>query len=238
MCRIVAFNTNEGKINSEVIDALINSAKKDPFSIYLSHPDGWGFIVYVKKRNTWRSFYYRSPEPIYEDNEGIEILKSIKGNEIKGIIHVRKGNKKFLMGVSHNHPYYKRINQYDVYFAHNGSINRKAFVLTNPLLPYTDSYLFLEELSKIVTDSIENSYIQLFNKIKEYSTSMNSALLYYSEGEGPKLMVGYFYTKNNKETDEEYYRMYKWNNYIFSSTIKYYLGKYDNELIYDSIINL
>ncbi|ARM76208.1 class II glutamine amidotransferase [Acidianus manzaensis] len=237
MCRIVAFSTQE-ELNLNVINALINSAKKDPFSIYLAHPDGWGFIIYVKKGRFWKDFYYRSPEPIYEDTQGIEILKSIKGEEIKGIIHVRKGNKKFLMGVSHNHPYYKRINQYEVYFAHNGSINRKAFSLTNPMLPYTDSYLFLEELSKIVDSSIEDAYKKLFNKVKEYSTSLNSALLYYSEGEGPKLLVGHYYVKNNRETNEEYYKMYAWNNYVFSSTVKYYLGKHDNELVYDSIINL
>lgn len=241
MCRILAFNTRE-ELNPKVLDALIKSAKLDPYSIYLSHPDGWGFSIYVKKGGAhWRNFYYRSPEPIYEDFSGVELLKSIKGEKIVGVIHVRRSGKKFLLGVTHNHPYHKRINQYDVFLAHNGSINRNAFSFVNPYAPYTDSYLFLEELSYLVKDStsIEAAYRELFHKLKDKSTSLNSALLFYSEAEGPKVLVGYYYNKSNmREINEEYYRMYSWGDYVFSSTLKYYLNNYDNELDYDSIRSL
>lgn len=238
MCRLLAFNT-KNEINNNVIEALVKSAKKDPFSTYSSHPDGWGFVIYAKKGNFWRSIYYRSPEPIYEDPDGLELLRSIKAERIVGIAHVRKGNKRFLLGVSHNHPYHKRINQYDVYFAHNGSINRKGFIHVNPSLPYTDSYLFLEELSHVVKDSIEEAYRQLFERLKEYSTSLNSSLLLYSEGEGPQVLIGYYYSKINKrELNEEYYKIYRLEDYVFSSTIKYYLNKYDDELEYNAITKL
>lgn len=238
MCRLLTFST-KSEIKIALLQALVNSAKRDPFSIYLSHPDGWGFIVYAKKGSHWRNFYYRSADPIYEDLEGLELLKSIRGDKLVGIVHVRKTSKKFLLGVIHSHPYHKRIGQYDLYFAHNGSINRKGFIYANPSLPYTDSYLFLEELSYLVKDSVEDAYKGLFNRLKDFSSSLNSALLFYSEGEGPKVLVGYYYNKTNrKEVNEEYYKMYRWGDYIFSSTVKYYLNSYDDELKYDSIVSL
>ncbi|MDT7900843.1 MAG: class II glutamine amidotransferase [Acidianus sp.] len=236
MCRLLAFRDRE-KINGEVLKAFVNSARYDPFSPYKSHPDGWGFIIFVKKSGIWRSLYYRSPEPIFQDD--LSALTSIKGEEILGIIHARKAGKKFLQGLTHAHPYHIRSGVYDLYFAHNGSISRNAF--ENPSLPYTDSYMFLlrivEGVSK--TNDVKESFRFAFNSLKEYSASLNSALLSYSEGEGPLIQIGYYYNKKEAlDSSEEYFKLYIWRNYVFSSTIKYYLGNADNELVYGDIMYL
>ncbi|BDC19560.1 class II glutamine amidotransferase [Acidianus sp. HS-5] len=236
MCRILAFKEKE-RINGEVLKAFVNSARYDPFSPYKSHPDGWGFIILVKKNGSWRSIYYRSPEPIFQDD--LSLLTSIKGDEILGIIHARKAGKKFLQGLTHAHPYHARAGAYDLYFAHNGSISRSAF--QNPSLPYTDSYMFLlkivDEVSK--SNDVRNSFRITFNSFKEYAASLNSALLSFSEGEGPLIQVGYYYNKREAvDYSEEYFKLYIWRNYVFSSTIKYYLGNADNELVYGDIIYL
>lgn len=240
MCRFLAFHT-KGHISKSHVNALIQASKNDIFSKYGNHPDGWGLVTFIKN-GKWKIIYHKSENPIYEDPYIFQLLDIIKGEEIIGVIHARKAGSRFLIGLNHNHPYSIRAGAYDLYFAHNGSVNRTAFKYSDK--PYTDSYLILEEIK----DEIErgnttpyDAFSKTIDRLKDYASSLNSALISFNRSEGPSILVAYYYNKNrlDRESKEEYYKLYTDNNgYIFSSTVKYYLNINSEELTFGSITHL
>ncbi|MDT7860918.1 MAG: class II glutamine amidotransferase [Saccharolobus sp.] len=243
MCRFLAFHTKDS-LSKEHVNALIKASRNDIFSKYGSHPDGWGLVAFVRNNSKWRVFYYRSEDPIYEDPYINTIIDVIKGEEIIGVIHARKAGSKFLIGLTHTHPYFTRAGIYDLYFAHNGSVSRQIF--KEPNKPYTDSYLILEEIKNLIeTNNITpfDAYSSVIERLKDYATSLNSTLIFYNKSGGPSILIGYYYNKNRliNETKEEYYKLYTDNKgYVFSSTIKYYLDKLTEieELVLGSIVHI
>ncbi|BCU69412.1 class II glutamine amidotransferase [Stygiolobus caldivivus] len=238
MCRLLAFNTKE-RVDTDVIRAFVDAARNDVYFRYVSHSHGWGIAAIVEKEGKQRIIYYKSVEPIYEDDMFYNIVESLKGNRIIGIVHARKAGKEFLIGLRHNHPYHLKIRSHDLYFAHNGSINRKAF--EHPDYPSTDSYLFFLELVKNVENSpisIEKAYSKLILELGRYSSSLNSALLTFNEVEGPEVYFAHYYNKERIKEIEEYYRVYRYGDYVFSSTIAYYLGKKVESVELGSVIRL
>ncbi|BFI76142.1 class II glutamine amidotransferase [Sulfurisphaera ohwakuensis] len=234
MCRILAFKA-KGEPNFEVLKAFLSASKNDVYFKYGSHSDGWGFIALISKNGKWKVLYYKTNEPIYEDPLFFDYLSLLKGDEIYAIFHARKAGKNFLLGVRHNHPYYYRLSTHDLYFAHNGSINRKAF--SEPNYPSTDSYLFFLEIIKnySLKNDFKTAYLETLSTLSQYASSLNSALLTFNNQEGPRIFVGYYYNKNRMKEIEEYYKLYRYENYIFSSTVGYYLGKNVEELSFSSI---
>ncbi|BFH72726.1 class II glutamine amidotransferase [Sulfurisphaera javensis] len=234
MCRILAFKA-KGEPNLEVLKAFLNASKNDVYFKYGSHSDGWGFVAYILRNGKWRVLYYKTSEPIYEDQSFLDYINLLKGDEIYAIFHARKAGKSFLLGVRHNHPYYYRLSTHDAYFVHNGSINRKAF--SEPNYPSTDSYLFFLEIIKNynVKGDFKIAYLEALSALSPYASSLNSALLTFNSQEGPKIFVGYYYNKSRMKEMEEYYKLYRYENYIFSSTVAYYLGKHVEELSFASI---
>ncbi|EZQ10876.1 MULTISPECIES: class II glutamine amidotransferase [Acidianus] len=231
MCRILAFHTKD-KLNQDIVKAFFSSAEMDPLSkIYGRHDDGWGFVVFLKG-NSWKKVYYRSPEPAFEDKVGQTILTSIKGDEMIGIIHARKTSKKFLVGLNHNHPYHLRSSVFDLYFAHNGSVNRKVFG-ENGKKPYTDSYLILEKIGQKIESGLLpfDSLNEVIKEIGQYSSSLNSGLISFSESKGPTLYVVNYFNQDKIKENTEYYVMYRLGDYVFSSTLLYYLKRSDVEKI-------
>ncbi|ABP94364.1 MULTISPECIES: class II glutamine amidotransferase [Metallosphaera] len=233
MCRFVAF-AGKGEIDGEVIGALMKSSRKDVLSSN-SHPDGWGYAIYVLD-GEWSRFQYASARPMYAD-ENVSILYTIRGERIVGIIHARKTLKRFLTGVSHAHPYHIRAGPYDLFFAHNGSVSRSAFKDSD--LPYTDSYMILREIAKEVSSmDPATAYLRVMSRLKGNATSLNSALLSYAEGTGPELFAYYYYNRNNMREMEEYYKMYSHDSYVYSATVNYYLGGRGKELPLDRVYRI
>lgn len=236
MCRLLAFSVR-GEIDKEIVNSFINAAKNDVYFKYGSHSHGWGITAIVWKSGRPKVIYYKSVEPIYEDETFTRIIDLLKGDKISGIIHARKAGKDFLIGLRHNHPYHIKTQTHDLYFAHNGSINRKAF--QNPSYPSTDSYLFfLEIVNRLDKQEIRNAYRDAVNALKDYATSLNSALLSYNDYEGDKIFIAYYYNKARMREMEEYYKLYRYENYIFSSTVNYYLGKKGEELEFNTIYEI
>jgi len=221
MCRLLAFRT-KGEINRSFVSALVKSAENDVYSRYGMHPHGWGIACYIRRGSNWRLIYHKSTLPIYQDNDLSLILDMIKGDEVVGIIHVRRASKGFLLGLSHNHPYYYTLNNKELFFAHNGSVRRDVFKYKD--LQKTDSYLIFMEIIDLINylEPLEG-YKQVISKLGPYSTSLNSSLLVFWENE-PTLYFAHYYNKLRMRDIEEYYKVYETNGYVFSSTLKYYLG--------------
>ncbi|MBW9140734.1 MAG: class II glutamine amidotransferase [Candidatus Aramenus sp.] len=235
MCRLLAFNT-KGKLDEKVVEAFAEVARHDVLSSS-PHSDGWGMSVFVYEKS-WRNISYKTGLPAFEDPLYKRLPVTIEGERLVGIIHARKAGKKFLTGLSHSHPYHAKAGAYELFFAHNGSISRKFF--ENPSLPYTDSYLFFLEIVKRVNQGATplEAYTEVFERAKPFSSSLNSVLISYSESEGPRVYAGYYYNKEKLREREEYYKVFRYKDYVFSSTLKYYIGNDAEELIYGDIINL
>lgn len=234
MCRLLAFKA-KGEPNLDILKAFLNASKNDIYFKYGSHSDGWGFSAFILRNNKWRVLFYKTNEPVYEDPLFIDYINLLKGDEIYAIFHARKAGKSFLLGVRHNHPYHFKLSTHDLFFAHNGSINRKAF--SEPNYPSTDSYLFFLEIIKKYNEKndFKTAYLEVLSQLSSYASSLNSTLLTFNSQEGPKIYVAYYYNKSRMKEIEEYYKLYRYENYIFSSTIGYYLGKRDEELSFSSI---
>mgnify|MGYP001772516337 CR=1 FL=1 len=236
MCRLLAFDVKE-KLDEEIVNAFVKAAKNDIYFKYVSHSHGWGIAAIIEKNGKYRVLYYRSIEPIYEDEMFYQLVSLLKGDRITGIVHARKAGKEFLIGLRHNHPYHLKTRTHDLYFAHNGSINRKAF--SQPDYPSTDSYLFFLELSKLLENmSVESAYSQLITQLGKYSSSLNSALLTFNDVEGPQVYFAYYYNKERIKEIEEYYKIYRYENYVFSSTVAYYLGRKVESVELGSVIRI
>ncbi|BBG24708.1 class II glutamine amidotransferase [Sulfuracidifex tepidarius] len=220
MCRILAFHV-KGELDKQVLEAIKLSAEHDNLSIYGGHPDGWGIVALIRNGDDLSSFYYRSSKPIFKDD--FFNLIHLDGDEVIGILHVRKAGKSFLLGLPHAHPYHTRANGYDIFFAHNGSVNRKAF--RDPLRPYTDSYMVLEDIADYVNSGLEpyEAFKEEYSRIKDFSSSLNSALLYV-KGKQTRLIVLHSFNPNAmKEKSEQYYHIYCNENYCMSSSVAMHL---------------
>ncbi len=228
MCRILAFHV-KGELDTQVLQAIRLSAEHDELSIYGGHPDGWGIVAIIRNGDDLSSFYYRSSKPIFKDN--FFNLIHLEGEEITGILHVRKAGKSFLLGLPHAHPYHIRANGYDLFFAHNGSVNRKAF--KDPLKPYTDSYMILEDIANYVNSGLDphDAFKEEYSRVKDFASSLNSALLYV-KGRQVKLNVLHFFDLNHmKEKSEQYYHIYCNENYCMSSSVASHLPCYNLERV-------
>lgn len=222
MCRLLAFHV-KGKLDNNLIQALKKVSEYDELSMYKGHPDGWGIVALIREGKEWNMIYHRSSKPAYQDSHFDEI--EISGDEIIGIAHVRKAGKIFLLGVNHSHPYHLRSSGYDLFFAHNGSVNRTAF--SSPQMPYTDSYLILHDISSLIDEgySPPEAYRKEFERIMSVSSSLNSALLYMRGKEVGLIILHYFNKELMHEKNEEYYKIYCDSNYCVSSSLLKYLPK-------------
>ncbi len=86
MCRMVLMRG----FSEDLVNALVEAAKDDPYGAKRwknkepNHPDGWGFVAVEESRVLER----RSVKPIWEDEEGLELLKKKFG--LVNLVHVRK----------------------------------------------------------------------------------------------------------------------------------------------------
>ncbi len=220
MCRILAFHV-KGEVDKEALEALRLASKNDTLSIYGNHPDGWGISALIREGNEWNLLEYKTSKPAFND-PFFDSLR-LKGEEIYGIVHARKARTNFLLGVAHSHPYHIRVNGYDIFFAHNGSINRKVF--NDPMRPYTDSYMMLDDIASYVSSGLHpvDAYEKEYMKVKEFSSSLNSAMLYMRGKEVKLTVLHYFNVNMMKEKNEEYYHLYCNESYCMSSSLMKYL---------------
>ncbi|BBD72981.1 hypothetical protein HS1genome_1370 [Sulfodiicoccus acidiphilus] len=174
----------------------------------------------VEVNGSWRQLYYRSGEPIYED-PALDGISSLLRGRCVGVIHSRRSSRKELKGIGHTHPYHVRSGPAELFFAHNGSVLRKAF--NEPDLPYTDSFLLLNELARWIPSlSPREALERLRDSFGPESTSLNSALLYHTLS-STELHVLNYYNLNRAKEEEEYYKLYRWEEYVASSSVAAWL---------------
>ncbi len=207
-----AYKGNSMEELNELYGALIKSAKDDKFGArfgYANHPDGFGYVIY----NESRIYYYRSENPIYEEN--IE-LPDVKGN-MYAIFLARKASGKKHMGVMYSHPFMDDYSDNILFLAHNGSVSEDDLKIK---LDYhhnaSDSELALYYISKYGIDSVKD----LMDK---YTTSsLNLLILSISKiDKKPALYyLNYYKNKEKYEYSDMYESILEHGKAIISSTLQ------------------
>lgn len=234
MCRLLGFKIQSGNCRKELmelIDALKNSARNDPYLANLAkisrktgHPDGWGYVIIL---DNGAVIEYHSIKPIYKDIQGYSRLLEIISNteDAVGLIHVRRAGRE-LKGLLHTHPYrFYTKDHLDAWLIHNGEINKEF--LKNSLgiddeIERTDTYLLVKYLSRSRSDKLGETYIDLMRKNVAQKGSNILVLVINNDGDR-KLLTCCFY----KDEYRDYYRLFIYNKKYFtavysSTIIKYY----------------
>ncbi|MCY0884114.1 MAG: class II glutamine amidotransferase [Acidianus infernus] len=213
MCRMFAYVGDSKEELTKLYEALKESAKNDiiasKYGLNPVHGDGWGYVIYDGER----IYFYKSKNPIF--NESL-ILPSIEG-KFYAIFHARQATDKSTVSARFAHPFYGDDENYFYFFAHNGSVDKEklAQVLNFQGQTTIDSELALKFLIKNGLDK----GIDLL--MKDYTKSaLNVFILRISRSDGSaELYYVNYYTRKDRS---EYYKFYKNENAVFSSTLAYY----------------
>lgn len=237
MCRLLFVSGSEKNASNELIDALVESARKDPTNGDESHKDGFGCVLLGKKDGLVDLKYFRSIDPIFESEKEINQLKADL-NEYENfalLLHARKissGEK----NVINTHPYVYSLQMDSHYFfAHNGTLNTSAVkdafkIETDAHL--SDSLLFGLGVSKNVKN--EDDFKKLVKSGKSFvedESAFNTINLLYGRNKMNALLTSYHVGHKY----DLYYQMFILrNSHMFafmSSTLAFYLdGKLKDNL--------
>ncbi len=210
---------NFGNDTESIYKSLREVAERDPVlvrekSSWSSHSDGWGIVSI----GTSKIGHVRSSQPLFESGIPELINSGIM------LMHARKASSGEPAGTLMSHPYVYSDNDYTVFLAHNGSLNKNVLAQKlgiDNVDHDTDSSVFLtymmsnkgnvgERLQKAIKESRENDVFKKLTNLFVISVSKDD------------FKTQCFYYSHNV-TDREYGKLYKvygkgWTG-IFSSSI-------------------
>ncbi|WP_236752112.1 class II glutamine amidotransferase [Acidianus sp. HS-5] len=227
MCRMFAYVGDSGEELTKLYETLKESAKNDviasKFGLNPVHGDGWGYVIYDGER----IYLYKSKNPIFVESL---VLPSIEGR-FYAIFHARQATDKSTVSSRFSHPFYADNEDYFYFFAHNGSVDKEKLAKDLNFQGTTiDSELALKFLIK---NGLEKG-IELL--MREYTKSaLNVLILRVSRSDGSaELYYVNYYTRKDRS---EYYKLYKSENAVFSSTLSIY-GIKGNEVEEGKLLKL
>ncbi|BFH72252.1 class II glutamine amidotransferase [Sulfurisphaera javensis] len=216
----------------KLASCLINSAKDDPIT-HDVHKDGWGLVAY----NGEKLIHYRSGNPIFNESEILFNLLDPLYGEFKVIIHARLASDKSLVASFLSHPYLES-NEKEIFFlAHNGSVDKQElgkYLNINPKMMVD---------SELVAKYISAKGIEGVKDLKKFTRSALNLFILYIDRESRKSSLYYFNYYNveyikAKNIPEEYYKLYKGEDYVFSSSLAYSGCEKGNEVEFGEISEL
>lgn len=218
MCRIaLIISGNNDKIN-DVIAFFIKASQYDPYKLKISrkrdqrHPHGWGFLLFTYTDKYLRQFHYRSIKPVYNDYDGVQLLKNIINDESYKIIllHSRAASHG-KTNLFNTHPFHFSGKGYQYWIAHNGTMNINLLFerLGMKKREFSDSYLLGRLIYELINYPTEDSIIKSFREAVKYTrTAMNTVNIFYSV-EQQIIITVTSYISNNLLKKKEYVDYYK-----------------------------
>ena len=118
MCRMLLFTGNDEELFNSLLRSLEEVCKSDPLHDYqkkpfLDHKDGWGFVDSGKGFLSFTKY----TDPIFHSGQ------KIFHGDIR-LIHARNATVGEPLTLTSTHPFHLPLDDYDVYFAHNGWIDK------------------------------------------------------------------------------------------------------------------
>ncbi|RLG77536.1 MAG: hypothetical protein DRO12_01985 [Thermoprotei archaeon] len=250
MCRMLVSASTLARLDDVLryLDALVASAERDPLLAKLglgreSHGDGWGYAAYI--HSTWSgpaTAFYRSASPIYREVQSVEALKhQLSGADVAAcVVHARLASKGQPLGLGNTHPFHATGRGFELWLAHNGSVDKKILAeklgLEHMLSSRTDTFFLTEFIARQLTCVDPEELMHLLSRVIEegfVKTALNVGLLAVEEERALLLILSYYVAVAPPRS--EYYEMYALleNNLILagSSTLfKCYGRRYSEKL--------
>ncbi len=127
MCRIL-FAMGDGEELRPLAEAFRKSAEHDPYRARRSgktgHADGWGYVLLGEGGIV----HYRSPRPVFEDEDGFSGLLDSLSGEVVLMAHARAASQgaKSLFNVQ---PFsFSSRKGFSFWFSHNGDLDKEAVI--------------------------------------------------------------------------------------------------------------
>lgn len=218
MCRVLFFASLSPARVKELVSALREASRKDPYLEQVSrgrassHSDGWGYTIYTEHGGRGFYHHYKTVKPIYEDPRGVEKLRRIleEAELAIGIIHARKAGRGQPVSSLDSHPFHANTpGGGELWLAHNGGVDKEAIIrdfgLPEGLAERPDSLVLALGLAK--SPGLEEG---LRLAAEKYTLSaMNLGILVSGAGGGrPRLVVASYFAYK-PETDADRYNYYK-----------------------------
>ncbi|USS41723.1 class II glutamine amidotransferase [Thermococcus aggregans] len=215
MCRVL-FAAGNGESMVELVNALVNSSKHDPYKVALgkspSHKDGWGFIWMSEGKIE----HYKTTKPIFEDKEGVEsLLGSLKGFGVL-LAHTRAASQGSV-NIFNTQPFsYSSPEGFTFWFYHNGDLKKDEIIKMagfreEKLKDASDSYVFglylLKRLSSFGEEEVLNTFKEALPTVK---TTLNTGTLFTAPNEVKAFVTAYMVEEREKDTlHKRYSRLLK-----------------------------
>lgn len=241
MCRILSCIVkpkNYPDLLKQLVKQFVKASSNDVYLRGRRHSDGWGYagFGFLEQREIPVLMFYKTISPI-DSSYSLEIIEALlsrasKFNTLYLILHSRLAGSIEPYGEIYAHPYVVEEKRFNLWFIHNGGVDKFKLAENlglNPLL-YTDSWLAALHLAKQISgcneindECVTSAYIEL-NKFVTKGSSLNTALMVLTE-RGASLYTTYM--PSDEALYDVYYKLYVYsdndNVAVFSSTVAYYL---------------
>ena len=203
MCRMLLFTGNNEQVFDSLLKSLREVSRNDPLhdlqhKQFLDHKDGWGYVDSGTRFLRFEKFL----DPIFQS------YQNSFGGDIR-MIHARNATVGEPLTLTSTHPFHLPLDDYDVYLAHNGWIDKTK--LTNQFTrdfkeTRSDSEVFLNMLGKFPGTPME----KLRTAIEEvYSTdSLKSGLNILFLAVNRKTQSRETYVYSDARNFDLYHRLY------------------------------
>ncbi|WP_245521890.1 class II glutamine amidotransferase [Staphylothermus hellenicus] len=239
---------------NDIIDSFIQASQYDPYKVEISktrnprHPHGWGYTLFKYNGEYISQFHYRSVKPVYEDYNGIELLKTITSDEYYKILllHSRAASQG-QVNLFNTHPFFYGGKKYQYWIVHNGEMEISKLTDRLGIMKQniSDSYLLGKLIYELINYPSEENIIEALREAKKYTRSaMNTINIFYTDDQRLIVAVTSYVVKEYLENKKyiDYYKLYyvASNKEVFlgSSTIFYYLQKNKSPIINNDIVDL
>ena len=214
MCRMLLFTGNNEQMFNSLLKSLREVSRDDPLhdlqhKPFLDHKDGWGYVDSGTRFMRFEKFL----DPIFQSEQ------NNFGGDIR-LIHARNATVGEPLTLTSTHPFHLPLDDYDVYLAHNGWIDKSK--LTDKFSrefkeTRSDSEVFLNLLGKFPGTPLD----KLKSAIGEvYSTdSLRSGLNILFLAVNRKTQSRETYVYSDARNFDQYHRLYLIKGSSFSAVV-------------------
>ena len=224
MCRVMLIYGSNYDLILKTLNAFVEASEYDKYKVLLgstpSHKDGWGYAAFsiTSDNKINKMLYYKSIDPVFMDNEGMyKLIDFIReSDKILVLMHSRAISVGAL-NIFNTHPYYYLGKNYNLCFAHNGTmykdeLTRILGIKKDYAKDLSDSYLLGLLLYTKINYLNKEEIIKVYKEVSKYTkTAMNTIGIYYRPSETILAITSSYLNKSleNDQKRKDYYKLYE-----------------------------